>query len=243
MDTLIFDLAGDLGHFRKFYTTSSPLTFSFIPPTAAYGVLGAILGLDNENNEYIKILGEAKTKIAIGINKPVNKIRMGINLINTKGNIWVPKQRREGARTQIRTEFLKNASFRLYVAMENQELFNQLVEEVRGHKTFYTLSLGLSECLADFTFVGVEDFQLNENENDEMKEISTVVPISEIYEEMGIPFTHGKKYLKERMPIRMDQQRVVQQFEEMIFESNGGTVECTPKRWWENKNNKRIIFL
>lgn len=243
METLIFDLAGDLGHFRKFYTTSSPLTFSFIPPTAVYGVLGAILGLEKDNNEYIQVLGEANTKVAIGINRPVKKIRMGINLINTKGNVWVPKQRKEGARTQIRTEFLKNSSFRLYVTMEDMDLFHKLIEEVKGHKTFYTLSLGLSECLADFTFVGVEDFQLIENNNSEQQEISTVVPLREIDWEKGIPFTQGKKYLKERMPTRMDQQRVVQQFEEMIFESNGGTVECTPKRWWENQSKKRIIFL
>ncbi|HBI02872.1 MAG TPA: type I-B CRISPR-associated protein Cas5 [Paenibacillaceae bacterium] len=243
METLIFDLTGDLGHFRKFYTTSSPLTFSFIPPTTTFGVLGAILGLEKDNNEYIHILGEANTKVAIGINKPVNKIRMGINLINTKGSVWVPKQRREGARTQIRTEFLKNPSFRLYVTMEDKELFWKLVEEVKGHKTFYTLSLGLSECLADFTFVDVENFQLIENKNSDQREISTVIPLSEIEWEKGIPFNQGKKYLKERMPTRMNQQRVVQQFEEMIFESNGGTVECTPKRWWESQNNRRIIFF
>ncbi|MDI3478645.1 MAG: CRISPR-associated protein Cas5h, partial [Thermoanaerobacterium sp.] len=32
MKSLIFDIYGDFGHFKKYYTTSSPLTFSFPPP-------------------------------------------------------------------------------------------------------------------------------------------------------------------------------------------------------------------
>jgi len=38
METLVFDVKGDLGHFRKFYTTSSPLTFSFPPPPTVRGI-------------------------------------------------------------------------------------------------------------------------------------------------------------------------------------------------------------
>ncbi|MFB3896899.1 MAG: CRISPR-associated protein Cas5, partial [bacterium] len=34
MKILVFDIWGDLGHFRKFYTTTSPLSFSFPPPSS-----------------------------------------------------------------------------------------------------------------------------------------------------------------------------------------------------------------
>ena len=48
MKVLVFDIYGDLAHFRKFYTTSSPLTFPFPPPSTIKGMLGAIIGVDKK---------------------------------------------------------------------------------------------------------------------------------------------------------------------------------------------------
>ncbi|WP_231717005.1 CRISPR-associated protein Cas5 [Desulfosarcina ovata] len=45
---LAFKLWGDYGHFRKYYTTTSPLTFEFPPPTSVVGIVSAIIGLDKE---------------------------------------------------------------------------------------------------------------------------------------------------------------------------------------------------
>jgi len=53
MKVLVFDIWGDYGHFRKFYTTTSPLTFSFPPPPTIAGILGAIYGTDKKTNEYL----------------------------------------------------------------------------------------------------------------------------------------------------------------------------------------------
>ena len=44
MKVLVFDIWADYGHFRKFYTTTSPLTFSFPAPSTIAGILGAIYG-------------------------------------------------------------------------------------------------------------------------------------------------------------------------------------------------------
>ena len=48
MKTLVFDIWADIGHFRKYYTTSSPLTFSFPSPPTIAGMLGAIIGSSKE---------------------------------------------------------------------------------------------------------------------------------------------------------------------------------------------------
>jgi len=53
MKVLVFDLFGDFAHFRKYYTTTSPLTFSFPPPPTIAGILGAIYGASKE--EYLDI--------------------------------------------------------------------------------------------------------------------------------------------------------------------------------------------
>ena len=92
MKTLVFDICGDYGHFKKFYTTSSPLTFCFPPPPTVRGMLGAIIGVDKI--EYLNIFSHKDCRIAIRILSPVKKTRIGINHINTKGNYWIPVKRR-----------------------------------------------------------------------------------------------------------------------------------------------------
>ncbi|MDQ7055758.1 MAG: CRISPR-associated protein Cas5 [Persephonella sp.] len=81
---LSFDIWGEFGHFKKFYTTSSPLTFSVPPPTAVFGMLGAVLGFGKD--EYLNYINADTTKIGIQILKPIKKIRMSINLIDTKNS-------------------------------------------------------------------------------------------------------------------------------------------------------------
>ena len=44
-ELLIFDIRGEYGHFRKYNTTTSPLTYSIPTRTAIAGILGAILAI------------------------------------------------------------------------------------------------------------------------------------------------------------------------------------------------------
>ena len=46
---IIFDVYGEYGHFRKFNTTTSPLTYSIPTPSAIFGLLGAVLGIERED--------------------------------------------------------------------------------------------------------------------------------------------------------------------------------------------------
>jgi len=240
MRTLIFDIWGEWGHFRKYYSTSSPLTFSVLPPSTAYGILGAILGLSKENNMYLTKLKEAHTRIGIGLIQPVKKIMFGLNLINTKGNVWVPKQRREGARTQIRTEFLKDVRYRLFVSMDDQVLYNKLLSHIQQHKTYYTVSLGLSELLANFQFVDEIDSHLKKSTGEPI-EMHTIVPLS-LIQHKGIRIQPGKRYKKERLPIDMDDNRIVSAYEECLFDMNGQTIEADVAYYYEGIGNNGTIY-
>ncbi len=228
---LVFDLFGDLAHFRKYYSTTSPVTFTIIPPVTVLGILGAILGLEKEENQYLTRLNKAGTMLAVQSLSKVKKIRMGINLVNTKGNIWVPKQRREGARTQIRFEFLKEVAYRLYVTMEDEQLFQKLIRMVKEHKSFYTVSLGLSELLAGFNYIGVKEFTWQE-ESDHFVDIVSMVPVNSLMED-GIHITSGQRYLKEMVPVRMDHQRIVMDYSEMLIESQGNPLRLKLKGYWK----------
>ena len=48
---LVFEVYGKYAHFKKPYTTTSPLTYSIPSRTALTGIIGAIIGIEkNENN-------------------------------------------------------------------------------------------------------------------------------------------------------------------------------------------------
>ncbi|ADH61863.1 CRISPR-associated protein Cas5, Hmari subtype [Thermoanaerobacter mathranii subsp. mathranii str. A3] len=237
MKTLVFDIFGDYGHFRKYYTTSSPLTFSFPPPSTVKGMLGAIAGIDKK--EYLKVFSSSNCNIAVRILNPVKKIRMGLNLINTKGNFWIPyKMKNHEARTQVRAEFVKDAAYRIYFAHKDNDLFEDVIDKIKNHKNVYTLSLGLSEMLADYKFVGIYD-------SHEVKyvevDILSVLPFEFIVEDK-IYFEKGKKYFKEKIPMDMNEDRVVLSYQDVLYEANGQSIKCHVMKCWE-VNGEHVIFF
>lgn len=240
--TLVFDVWGEWGHFRKYYSTSSPLTYSMIPPTAVFGIIGAIIGLDKEDNVYLKVLNEAKTLVGVGLQRPVRKTSLGINHINTKGDFWVPLEKpgRDGPRTQIRTQFLRNPHFRLFVTMQDQALYKQLVEQVRNHRSFYTISLGLSENLANFGYVAEIEAQKKVS-NGESVSLHSAIPVKLLNSE-GLSFVAGNSYGKERLPISMNEDRIVSAYEECLIETKGQDIVANVSSYWEG-DSFRFLFL
>jgi len=89
---LVFDISGEYGHFRKFNTTSSPLTYSIPTHTALAGILGAIIGIEREVSANVfpdgvipvnEVFSRDKAKFAIQILNPINdKVAEGIRLVN-----------------------------------------------------------------------------------------------------------------------------------------------------------------
>lgn len=243
MKVLVFDLWGDYGHFRKFYTTSSPLTFSFPPPSTVAGILGAIFGARKE--EYLKIFSPDNCGIALKIVKPIKKVRMGLNFINTKGNYWTPvlkitpKSTHE-PRTQIRTEFLKDSYFRIYFIHEDKKILFRLAKLVEEHKSIYTVSLGLSELLADFKFIGIYD---TEKISDGLAvEIDTPIVASNLIPNR-FEIEPEKKYFKEKMPIIMNPKRIIEKYDDVIFESQGKTIKAQLNTYYKLENGENIAFF
>jgi len=70
--TLVFDISASYGHFKKPYTTTSPLTYSIPTRTAVSGIIAAVLGFGKE--DYQEHFTKPQAKIAIGIRNPVKKL-------------------------------------------------------------------------------------------------------------------------------------------------------------------------
>lgn len=235
---LSFDIWGDYAHFKKFYTTTSPLTFEFPPPPTMAGILSAIIGLDK--TEYLSHFQNPDAyRLSICLRGPVQKVRWTQNLIDTKG----PKRRfwEINNRTQIRIEFLKDAAYRVYFSHANTAIHNALKEKLENHESVYSISLGLSELLANFEFHGEISFV--EKTLSDWILLDSVLPVSLLLDDNAIRFSMNQEIFKVNYPIRMTQDRLVTQREDVIFERNGKPIECMVKTFYETGTGERIVFF
>jgi CRISPR-associated protein Cas5h len=146
-EILIFDISSEYGHFRKYNTTTSPLSYSIPTRTAIAGVLGAILGMEREVADGVypdgafpvqEFFSKANSDIAIQILNPVKKENVAMNLINTAGakeHFYNLSRKNGSARTQIEFELVKNAKYRVFFALNNNEkVFNEIATRIKMRK-------------------------------------------------------------------------------------------------------------
>ncbi|ODM24786.1 type I-B CRISPR-associated protein Cas5 [Clostridium sp. Bc-iso-3] len=214
---LVFDIRACYGHFKKPYTTTSPLTYSIPTRTAVSGIIAAMLGFRKE--EYQKHFTKDQAKIAIGIKSPIKKVRISENLINTKKSMNIIHER-----TQIKVEFLKDACYRIYFTHANNQIYERLKELLNDHSTVYTISMGLSENLANYTFAG--EFEGHEvNGNKEVVEFSSVLPLESL-KKGDVEYEDDREYFTETIPVEMDEGRNVKEYREVLFERNSNKIRA-----------------
>jgi CRISPR-associated protein Cas5h len=231
---LAFDVWGDYGHFRKIYTTTSPLTYSIPTRTSLTGLIGAIAGLDKES--YLSYSSKKQEKIAVGLNAQVKKIRMAENLLKTAGGFNDMNNIKN--RTQIRFEFLKDPSFRIYFTHSDKELYDNVKNLISEHKCIYTPCLGLSELIASFRYIGEFDYEIVNSGSE--AEIITAIPESKINK---INFQDGLEYISEKQPIEMDEDRCVLEYDNVVFERRAGSISASVKEYCRLSNGDNIVFL
>ena len=234
-NVLVFDVWGEYAHFRKYYTTTSPLTFSFPPRTALCGLIAGIIGLDKK--EYLKHFTKDKADIAVRIVSPTKKVRIAENLIDTES---IRTLNRIKTRTQIRFEFLKDAKFRIYFRHTDPWIYNQAREFLEHHKCVYTTCLGLSEHIANFKFIG--EFESRKIEGNNFVEIDSAIPIPN-GSHVEIDFEKDGEYFSETHPIEMEPDRTVREYTKVAFERKGAKIAAKVGKFWELENNERIVFL
>lgn len=226
---LVFDVWGDYAHFRRFYTTTSPLSFPIPPRTALCGLIGAIIGLEKERNDYLKYFSTESAHIALRLLNPIKKTVIAENLINTKvaKGLGMNLIKHMGGRTPIRFEFLKNQKYRIYFYNTDEEdgIYQKLKYNLTNHKTKYTPCLGLSENIANFKFIG--EFEIkNLSPSDVHIPISTVITLQKISPDSGISFEREGEYFSIRVPVELNTKRVVTKYSDIIFDRNGRPIRA-----------------
>lgn len=238
---LVFDVWGDYAHFRKTYSTSSPLTYSFPPRTALSGLIGAIAGLDKE--VYFRHFHKDEAQIGCKILESVKKVRVSENLIDTKkSKIKTNMKSKAGIlriknRFRVRFEFVRSPKYRIYFSHSDKQFIDRLSGLLANHQSVYTPCLGLSQHICNFQFVG--EFGLKKCGED-FWFVDSVIPSGCILE---VDFEDGKKYSSEVMPNEMGEAREVTEYAEVLFESNGMKIRARVRELWEVENSERIVFL
>lgn len=218
MRTLVFDVAGDYGQFKRPYSPMSPVSYPFPPPTAVLGMLGAIVGYDK--NEYHERLGWRTARIGVALQAPVRTFHAVINLLQTKDGVdsYFRPRAGQNTHTQIPFEFLRAPRFRLYIAGLQEEAMNRLADQLAADRTAYTVSLGLASCLADVGWVGEWPAQ----PLDAMDwTCSSVVPLTA---DIAVHYADGRHYYRLRVPTVMDGQRIVHRYQEVVIAADGSPI-------------------
>ncbi len=242
MKILIFDISSSFGHFIVPYTISSPITYPIPTKTAISGMISAIIGIDKR--EYLKYFNNKNFKIGIKIINPIKILHINENFINVKEVKFFERMKsNRNPRTQINVEFLKDCKYRLYVYHEDEKkIYNELKNRLENHESVYSLSMGLSECLANYEYYGEKEL-LEKKTDENTIEIHSVVPVSQISNDsLVIDIENPRKYLKVHIPVALSENRELTKTEEILLERDEKSIHLKNIRYY-SLDNKENIFL
>jgi CRISPR-associated protein Cas5h len=247
---LIFDISSEYGHFRKYNTTTSPLTYSIPTRTAIAGILGAIIGMEREIMDGVypdrvvpvqEFFSKDNTDIALQILNPIRKENVALNLVNTKTSFF---NLTRAGRTQIEFELLKNVKYRIYFSIDNNEsVFAELVDRIKQKKHHFSPYLGLAQFTATIDFVDVAEAIEFENKSNDYVDIISVVNLSKIAAEQPIEFDYSAMYSANNMAIEMNKNREVQEYSEVLIEKSGLSIKAKATKYYKIENYGNILFL
>lgn len=253
---LIFDIYGEYGHFRKFNTTTSPLTYSIPTPSAIYGLLGAVLGIEREDShnkirekkEHLReVFSSENASVAVRTLSEIKKVNIGFNLLNTKSDnayFNIENKKNEHGRTQIEYEILKDPKFRIYLSWDHL-LKYELIERLKNKRFHFNPYLGLSQMTSNIDFVG--EMELVEISEKDYIDFNTAINLSEIQSvnsPIDINYIKERVFQVETFPLDMQIDRTIKRYGEILVEMNGDSVRAiTNKYSFTIENEGNIQFL
>ncbi len=245
---LIFDITGEYGHFKKYNTTTSPLTYAIPPRTAIVGIIGAILGIPRELSPgkfpieppLHERFSKENADVAVQIIKPVKRVNVAFNLINTKEHFF---DLSKAGHSQINFELLKDPHYRIFVSLKDLETYDQLKKRLKNKQFVYTPYLGLAQFIANIEFVAEEIFELRQG-NNEFTEIISAVNMRLLQDdEEPINFDYQSYYIVNNMPIEMNRNREVLEYSDVLIEQNGKPLVVKIKHYYQSPKFGNIVFL
>jgi len=251
-DLLIFEIWAPYAVFRRPETTTTALTYSIIPRSAAEGLVGAIIGLRFDETPHRL----EKARIAVASQSPISKLPFSATYTDTK-EIW-PKigmtlrpPRKSGSaeskrqvmfRTRVKMEFLRAPRYRIYFD-DSEDTKEMLEERFRNHETAFTAYLGSSSMLANFDYIGRFNYTHIELANPSF--VASVVPffkkIPRISLEQDVTFA-----VEQGLPIHMTSGRELMGTYDAVYNPSGASLVVTgieAERVQMSERDEIVVFL
>lgn len=141
---LVFDLEGKFGHFKKYYSNVSSLTYQIPPRTVLTGLIASILG-DFPRDTYYEYFSPQNCKLSVRVLKPARK---HLECLNYKKS--------NGVSTQVRLEILlpveEKISYRIYFMHVNHNVISALKQKLLDSDLGYGIYLGQRQFRANVKF-------------------------------------------------------------------------------------------
>ncbi|MDR2100188.1 MAG: CRISPR-associated protein Cas5 [Campylobacteraceae bacterium] len=209
------DIWGDFAHFSHPSTVYSSITYPVPPKSAVMGFLGAVCG--KARDEYKEWLGEFY--YAVSILNPIRKIKFSFNGIPNILNIAyyrkgvMPSSKYKAK--QFYRELIVEPKYRIFLKFENQNVKNEVESFLSNHKSCYTPYLGINSCIADFSYLPIEEISLI---TDEIFDADTMIE-QKFYSGTVI---EGQRLASQIMPFDIEpHDRVFVDFKETLIELKG----------------------
>lgn len=209
-DTCIgFDVAADYAHFRKVGNNSAKPSYRVPPRTTVAGCLAGIMGMPRDS--YYDLFTPEASALAVVPKEMPHTYTMGITTVNTKADEAIQNLPREKHHTKSANmltpdsyvqfdrqrdtyEMLVDPVYRVYVALADEDIHNDLLERLMESRYHYSPSLGLSECIADIRSV----------DSHSVESVSTDTVDSAAYDDSAVIPTPGTTLKRERAPLYME---------------------------------------
>lgn len=153
-------LRGSMAHFRKFYATTSALTYPFPPRTTLMGLVAGLLGRNRDT--YYEAFRSENLWVSVRILVPVRIRAFTVNYLFTKGGALYS----EGRGTQIPLHWVlprpphRTLAYRVYVSTPDSGLWEEMVRVFREGTFRWPAYLGITEAMAWISDIWIGETEL-----------------------------------------------------------------------------------
>jgi len=203
MKVCIFQIKGQFAHWRKWFTTTSPLTYSFPPRTAVIGLIGAILGIDRVQDKVPEVFPIKKTHVAVCPLSPIRKDRLPENWRQTPvsvkgGKIDKTALSKFNEGFQANLEIIRNPCYRIIFWHKELSLMDDLIKRLKDKRWVYPPYLGILGFLANVEFEAEDEV---EEQKADRIELHSILPLSKTSAQQ-VDLSDAESFIREeRVPL------------------------------------------
>jgi len=241
-----------MGHFRRYYSNSSSLTYSIPPRTTICGILAGILGM--ERDSYYEQFSVDNCDIAVALRSPIKKQIHTLNLLMVKSSNDLNGS--QEFHTQTPTEMVLPANIRtgnlhyqIWVRHKKKEIMDAL-HEVLGKvdcgygSAYMPVSLGTAYHLGWLEYEGkVEGVECC---SEEVLEFDSVLAINLLRSlNLDSVTDKGYRFVREELPMEFDKDRRLTSkgMGDVLINLMAARIKAQVNGYIELAGNQRIVWL